>query len=78
MSAEKFDSWRETIEVMHEFPNLKKDIEEARRDYKKGNYITLDELLAKGGYVLADKGKTKYGVQNSYSKKSSKRPQRGR
>lgn len=78
MSAEEFDSWRETIEVMHEFPNLKKDIDEARKDYKKGNYITLDELLAKEGYILADKGKTKYGVQNRYSKKSPKRPRHNR
>lgn len=78
MSAEKFDSWRETIEVMHEFPNLKKDIDEARKDYKKGNYITLDELLAKEGYILADSGKTKYGVQNRYSGKSPKRSRRNR
>jgi len=76
MSAEKFDSWRETIEVMNDFPNLKKDIDEARKDYKKGNYITLDELLAKQGYVLADKAKTKYGVQNRNSKKSPKRSKR--
>ena len=63
MSAEDFDSMTETIEVMHDFPDLKKDIEEAERDYKKGDYITLDELLAKEGYVVADKAKNKYGVK---------------
>jgi len=74
MSAEEFDSWRETMEVTREFPNLDKDIKEARKDYKSGNYITLDELLKKEGYILADKGKEKYGVQNRITKKSSKRP----
>jgi prevent-host-death family protein len=73
MSAEEFDSWRETMEVMREFPDLDKDIKEARKDYKSGNYITLDELLKKEGYILADKGNKKYGVQNSITKKSSKR-----
>ena len=47
MSAEEFESWMETMEVMWEFPDLKKDIEEAEIDFKNGNYknyITLDEL----------------------------------
>jgi len=73
MSAEEFESWQETIKVMRDFPNLDKDIKEAKRDYKKGNYITLEELLKKEGYVLADKGKKKYGVQNRSTKKGSKR-----
>lgn len=67
MSAEEFDSWQETMEVMRDFPDLKKDIEEAERDYKKGDYITLDELLAKEGYVVADKSKIKYGVGKKYA-----------
>jgi len=73
MSAEEFESWRETLEVARGFPDLKKDIREAERDYKKGNYITLDELLAKEGYVLADKGRKQYGIQNRHSKKGAKR-----
>jgi len=73
MSAGDFESWQETIEVMKDFPSLKKDIEEAEKEYKNGDYITLDELLAKEGYVLADKSKKKYGVQASHSKKGSKR-----
>lgn len=73
MSAEEYESWIETMEVMRMFPDLSKDIEEAERDIKKGNYITLDELLAKDGYVLADKGGKKYGIPNKNSKKSSKR-----
>ncbi|MFA4831461.1 MAG: type II toxin-antitoxin system Phd/YefM family antitoxin [Patescibacteria group bacterium] len=73
MSAEEFESWVETLEVMKDFPDLKKDIEEAERDYKKGDYITLDEYLAKEGFLIADKGKKKYGVRRGSPKKSAKR-----
>jgi prevent-host-death family protein len=73
MSAGEFESWQETLDVIKEFPNLKGDIKEARKDYEKGSYITLEELLAKEGYVLADKGKKNYAVQTGHSKKGSKR-----
>ncbi len=73
ISAEEFESWQETLNVMKEFPNLKKDIAEAEHNYKTGNYVTLEELLAKEGYVLADKSKRTYDVRNSNSKQSSKR-----
>lgn len=55
MSAEEFESWQETREVRKVFPDLKKDIAEARRDYEKGDYITLDELMAKNGYTVTKK-----------------------
>jgi antitoxin YefM len=78
LSAEEFDSIAETIQVMQEFPNLKKDIEEAEKEYAKGDYITLDQLLVKEGYVVADKSKNKYGVKkyavpSRGAKKSAKR-----
>lgn len=73
MSAEEFESWQETLEVMSDFPHLAKDIKEAEQDYTKGNYITLEELLAKEGYVLADKGKQTYAVSGRDTKKGSKR-----
>ena len=73
LSAEEFESWQETLEVIREFPNLEKDIKEAERDYKKGNYVTLEEILAKEGYILADKGGKKYDVSGRSTKKSSKR-----
>lgn len=57
MSAEEFDSWMETMEVMKIFPDLEKDIEKAEQDYKKGNYVTLEEVLKKEGYVLSSKFK---------------------
>ena len=52
MSAEEFESWVETLEVMREMPDLAKDIKETRRDYETGaykNYITLEQLLATHG-----------------------------
>lgn len=73
LSAEEFESLWETIEVLQEFPNLDKDIAEAEAEYKRGEYVTLEELLAKQGYVLADKGKQQYGVSRRHSKKNSKK-----
>jgi prevent-host-death family protein len=73
MGAEEFESWQETLEVMRDFPELKKEIAIVEEEYRKGDYITLDELLAKQGYVLADKSKKKYGVSGNNSKKGSKR-----
>lgn len=74
MSAEEFESWQETLEVMEEFPDLKKDADDAERDYKEGNYVTLEQILGREGFVLADKSKREYGISTRRSKKSSKRP----
>jgi antitoxin YefM len=76
MSAEDFESWQETLEVMREFPDLAKDAKEADRAVKTGEYkkwATLEDVMAKYGYVVADKGKNKYGVGNKIRKKSAKR-----
>ena len=73
MSAEEFESWQETLEVQKMFPDLEKDIKKARGDYKRGDYITLEEILKKEGYILADKNKLKYGVSNRSAKKNKKK-----
>lgn len=76
MSAEEFESWQETMEVMREFPDLDKDIKGVDRAVKTGEYkkwATLDDIMAKYGYIAADKGKHKYGVGNKIRKKSAKR-----
>lgn len=47
MSIDEFESWQETLEVMHDFPDLKKTITAVEKDLKTKrykNYITLDEL----------------------------------
>ena len=57
MSAEEFESWQETLEAVRDFPNLEKDIKKAEKEYKQGNYSTLEKVLSKEGFVLADKAK---------------------
>jgi len=76
MSAEEFESWRETLDVIQECPNLDKDVEETNLAVKSGkykNWVTLDDLLAKKGYVLAEKQKQKYGVSSKNKAISRKR-----
>lgn len=38
MSAEEFNSWKETLAVMREFPDVEKDLASARRAVKSGAY----------------------------------------
>lgn len=62
MSADEFDSWQETMEIISD-PELMKDIKEANKDIESGaykNYSTLEEILAKEGFVLAEKSQKKY------------------
>ncbi len=55
MSAEEFESWQETLEVLGDLPDLEKDIEKAEKEYKKGTTSTLEDILSKEGYFLAEK-----------------------
>jgi len=55
LSADEFESWQETLEVMRIFPKLGKDIERAEKEYKKGDYLTLEKVLFKEGFVLSKK-----------------------
>lgn len=76
MSAEEFESWRETLEVMRDFPDLKQDIEEAERDYKSGKYRTyntLEKILEQEGFFIHDKSNKKYGVSGKGKTKGGKR-----
>ena len=62
LSAEEYESLLETLEVMRIFPHLDKDIKAAHRDYKKGDYISLDQYLKKSN-----------ALQGRSAKKGSKR-----
>ena len=55
LSAEEFESWQETLEVMRIFPKLGKDIEKAEKEYKKGRCLTLEDILSGEGFVFAKK-----------------------
>lgn len=57
LSAEEFESWAETLEVMKDFPDLKKDIAQAHKEYKAGKFITLKD----------------YALRSRPTQKSSKR-----
>jgi len=75
MSAEEFDSWKETLEVMAEFPDLKRNIEETDKAIKSGeykNWTTLEDLLGREGFVLHDKSSRKYEVPSSGKTKRAK------
>lgn len=60
MSAEEFESWAETLEVMRDFPNLSEDIKEVERDIVSGKYKTytrLEDLLHVPSKTKAKRGK---------------------
>ena len=76
MSADEFEGWQETLDILQQFPDLPKDIAKVDEDVRTGaykNYITLEELLAKEGFVLNEKVKKKYEVSNKAGRKSPKR-----
>jgi len=55
LSADEFESWQETLEVMRIFPNLEKDIKKAQKEHKKGSCLTLEEVLSREGFILSKK-----------------------
>ena len=73
MGADEFDCWQETMAVLRDFPRIKEEAKKAECEYKKGNFINLDEILAKESRVLNVLSKSKYGLSSRAAKKSSKR-----
>ncbi|MBI2552559.1 type II toxin-antitoxin system Phd/YefM family antitoxin [Candidatus Uhrbacteria bacterium] len=81
LSAEEFESWQETLEVMRDFPDLDKDVKETDRAVASGEckkWATLDDILAKEGYIVADRPKQKYGVSTKVQIKRGKRVRKNR
>ncbi len=68
MSYEEFDSLMETLEIMSN-PKIIKDIKKAEEEYKRGEYVTWEEMKRelhqsrRPSLALADKGKKKYLVR---------------
>ena len=76
MSAEEYESWAETLEVMKDFPDLQKDVAEADRAVETGAYkkwATLDDMKGRYGLLIADKPKITYGVRSARKTKSAKK-----
>ena len=53
MSAEKFDSIMEDLEILSN-PKIMANIKQAEEELKRGEYVTLDELMKEYGYTDAD------------------------
>lgn len=51
LSAEEFESWQETLDIMEQFPYILKDIEEAHKDIRAGRVVPLEDVLTDLGYV---------------------------
>lgn len=75
MSADEFESWVETFEVMKDWPTYKKDIKKAHDDLLHGRAISFEKVLADNGLKIAEK-KGKYGVSSRIRKTGTKRHQK--
>lgn len=54
MSFAEYASWRETEDILAEWPDIIQDAKQLEKDIKSGaykKYITLEELLVKKGYL---------------------------
>lgn len=68
MPAEEFESWRETMEVMREFPDLDESLAAAKKNWEEKKAVSLDNILVREGYVLAERPKKKYAPDTSKPK----------
>ena len=79
MSAEEFESWTETMEVMQQFPNLDRDIAQADKAIRTGQYKkypTLDDLKNDWGFKVAEKVNKKNVISTVSKSKSKKKTSR--
>lgn len=44
MSSEEFESWMETLDIVTEFPNIKKELDRAEAQVRRGETVSLEEL----------------------------------
>jgi len=45
------------------------EIKQAEKDFVKGEYVPLEEVLKEEGFVLADKPRKKYEISSNLKKK---------
>lgn len=73
LSVEEFDSLVETIEILSN-PKAMRDIKEAEEQYKKGEYISWDELKKEMKFspgeklILRDEGRKRYSAKKKAKK----------
>lgn len=76
MSAEEYESWLETIEVLRGFPDHDKEIAETDEAVRTGAYkkwASLEDMMSRRSLVVAEKPKKKYGVHSKNKTKSRKK-----
>jgi len=69
MSADEYESWMETMEVMLDFPDLLSEMKEADEEFARGEYVDFEDILKENGMKITN-GKIEY-VSNR-SKKTGK------
>ncbi|MEK7659726.1 MAG: type II toxin-antitoxin system Phd/YefM family antitoxin [Patescibacteria group bacterium] len=75
MSAEEFESWQETLEVVDQFPGIFNDIATVEKDIKSGaytSYISLDTILKNAGYIAVKSSSKRHAVSRTSRTKSRK------
>lgn len=78
MSAEDFESWQETLEVLQENPGIVDDIRQVEKDIKTGeieSYPTLEKVLAEEGFIVAEKTNGSYDIRSQNLAKGKKKSQ---
>lgn len=76
LSADDFESLLETLEVIKDFPDIDKVIAQTEREIRSGSYkkyVTIEELLAREGFVPAKQAKTAYAVRGKVKFRSRKK-----
>ena len=79
MSAEEFESLTETMEVIRQFPNLDRDIAQADKAIRTGQYKkypTLDDLKNDWGFKFGEKVNKKNAISTVSKTKNKKKTSR--
>ena len=65
MSADEYESWYETMNVLSDFPDIKRDIEETKKARTSGTWRKWSTLtdLKRDWNVPTTKAKTPYGIR---------------
>jgi prevent-host-death family protein len=75
MSAEEYDSWTETMEVLRDCPDIFDRIAESDHAVKTGdwsNFVSWEDVKKDWDLAVAEKPKKIYGVSNTSTKKRKK------
>lgn len=53
MSAEEFESWMETLDILTEYPRIKKEILRSENQIREGESISLEEYKQSRSYGVS-------------------------